>query len=78
MKESILRREVDKAVEAVKVHSLREESVIGERDLRKILNQCLPGVPIQLKNVFVDQLRNFNKPNEINMFRTFLVNEVLA
>ena len=54
MKEAILSREVEKAVIAVKAHSLKEESLIGERDLRKILNQCLSGVTIHMKNVFVD------------------------
>jgi hypothetical protein len=38
MKESILAREVQKAIDAVKTHSFKEESLIGERDLRKILN----------------------------------------
>jgi hypothetical protein len=54
MKEAILTREVEKAILAVKSHSVRDDSLIGERDLRKILNQCLAGVSIHLKNVFVD------------------------
>jgi hypothetical protein len=46
MKEAILSREIQKAVNAVKTHSINDQSVIGERELRKILNQCLSGVSL--------------------------------
>jgi len=46
MKEAILSREIQKAVDAVKTHSINDQSVIGERELRKILNQCLSGVSL--------------------------------
>jgi len=38
MREGMVAREVNKAVEAVKIHSINEHSEIGERELRKILN----------------------------------------
>ena len=78
IQEAILSREIQKAVDAVKTHSINDQSEIGERELRKILNQCLSGVSLQLQNTFVDQLRNFNLSNEITLFRTFQVSEVLA
>ena len=38
MREGMVGREVNKAKEAVKIHSINEESEIGEREVRKILN----------------------------------------
>ena len=44
MRENILRNQVDKAIEGVKFFTNNGTEEISERELRKIINQCIPGL----------------------------------
>jgi hypothetical protein len=73
IRENLVKRNVEKAVEAVTLHGER----IGERELRKIVNQTMHGVSLTLQNVFIDQIRNYEKPDDKNLFRMFNTAEVV-
>lgn len=76
MREDIVETQIKKAIEAVKVMASNKQEEIGERDLRKIINQTMPGVSLFHKNCFIESLRTFKPADDLNMFRRFLVKEV--
>eukprot|EP00347_Sterkiella_histriomuscorum_P022899 403336739 len=75
LRQSILDNEINKAIEALKVFKIDEE--IGERELRKILNQCLSGITVAQQHGLVESLRHFKPADEFYMFRRFELKEVI-
>lgn len=77
IRDQLLHRQVDKAIEAVRLFSNHELEEIGEREMRKILNQCLPGITLFQQNCLVETLRTIIPADQKNVFRRFLTSEVI-
>ncbi|TNV74030.1 hypothetical protein FGO68_gene14997 [Halteria grandinella] len=78
IRDQLLQRQVEKAIEGIRMYSRNEMEEIGERELRKIFNQCLPGITLFQQNSLVESLRTILPSDDKNVFRRFLATEVIS
>ncbi|CDW73821.1 UNKNOWN [Stylonychia lemnae] len=76
LRQNILDSQINKAIDALNVFKIEGE--IGEREFRKILNQCLPGVTLHQQHCIVESIKTFKPADDIYMFRRFKIDEIVS